>query len=144
MKSMYKFCLLLSGICFISISSEAQSGATLFINGNNDHEIISKDIYGMFSEDLGHGIYGGFWVGKNSDIPNRDGIRSDLVKAFQKLHIPVLRWPGGCFADTYHWMDGIGPMDKRTAIVNEDWGQVPDNNHFGTNEFMELCGMLGS
>lgn len=144
MKPIYKFCLLLSGIGIISISSEAQSAATLFINGNNDHEIISKDIYGMFSEDLGQGIYGGFWVGKKSAIPNKDGIRLDLVNAFKKIHIPVLRWPGGCFADTYHWKDGIGPMDKRIAIVNEDWGQVPDNNHFGTNEFMELCNMLGS
>lgn len=144
MKLVYRPCLGLLFICLAAVSLRAQSAATLFINGNNDHETISKDIYGMFSEDLGHGIYGGFWVGKNSDIPNKDGIRLDLVNAFKKIHIPVLRWPGGCFADTYHWKDGIGPMDKRTASVNEDWGQVPDNNHFGTAEFMELCDMLGS
>ncbi len=122
----------------------AQSSASLQMNGANASQIISKDIYGMFSEDLGHGIYNGFWVGADSPIPNKDGIRLDLVKAFKKINIPVLRWPGGCFADTYHWKDGIGPMDERTAIVNEDWGQVPDNNHFGTAEFMELCKMLGT
>ncbi len=124
--------------------SLSQSTASLFVNVKDAHETINKNIYGMFSEDLGRDIYDGFWVGKDSDIPNKDGIRLDLVKAFQKIHIPVLRWPGGCFADTYHWRDGIGPMDERTAIVNEDWGQVPDNNHFGTHEFMKLCKMLGS
>lgn len=143
-KLLHYFFLLLVSVCLSPAISFAQSEATLFVNGNNTHQIISKDIYGMFSEDLGQGIYGGFWVGKKSDIPNKDGIRLDLVNAFKKIHIPVLRWPGGCFADTYHWKDGIGPEDKRVAIANEDWGMVPDNNHFGTNEFMELCDMLGS
>src|SRR5690625_1374356 len=123
-------------LLFTTGSIFAQTSASLFINGSNTGQTISRVIYGMFSVDLGHGIYHGFWVGDDSPIPNKDGIRLDLVNAFKKIHIPVLRWPGGCFADTYHWMDGIGPMDERTAIVNEDWGQVPDNNHFGTAEFM--------
>lgn len=132
--------VLLSGVG----SSFAQTSASLFVHTGDRPEKISKYIYGMFSEDLGRDIYDGFWVGEDSKIPNRKGIRLDLINAFKKIHIPVLRWPGGCFADTYHWRDGIGPMDERTAIVNKDWGMVPDNNHFGTHEFMQLCNMLGS
>ncbi len=143
MKVISRFSLLIAFL-FTCGSTFAQLSATLFVDGSNAHQTISRDIYGMFSEDLGHGIYNGFWVGEDSKIPNKEGIRLDLVNAFKKIHIPVLRWPGGCFADTYHWRDGIGPMKDRTAIVNEDWGQVPDNNHFGTAEFMALCEMLGS
>lgn len=128
----------------ISKNAGAQSVTSLFINSDSTGEVINKNIYGMFSEDLGHSIYQGFWVGRNSDIPNHDGIRSDLIDAFKKIHIPILRWPGGCFADTYHWRDGIGDPDKRPGIVNENWGMVPDNNHFGTSEFMELCNLLNT
>src|SRR5690625_2445033 len=120
----------------------SQSVATLRVESTEGQPQISRFIYGMFSEDLGHGIYNGFWVGEDSPIPNKDGLRLDLVDAFKKINIPVLRWPGGCFADDYHWRDGIGPKSQRKAIVNEDWGQVPDNNHFGTDEFMELCELL--
>ena len=104
---------------------------------------ISKDIYGHFSEHLGACIYGGIWVGEKSPIPNTDGIRNDVVKALREISIPNLRWPGGCFADTYHWKDGIGPKDKRPSIINTNWGGVTEDNSFGTHEFMRLCELLG-
>lgn len=122
----------------------SQSTATLYIGDSKDQPQISRNIYGMFSEHLGRDIYDGFWVGENSEIPNRNGIRLDLVNAFKRINIPVLRWPGGCFADEYHWMDGIGPRDKRPKIVNTHWGMVTEDNSFGTHEFMELCDMLGA
>lgn len=119
-----------------------QSVATLFVNAKTAHQKINRNIYGMFSEHLGRDIYDGFWVGENSDIPNKDGIRLDIVKALRKIRVPVLRWPGGCFADEYHWKDGIGPRDKRPEIVNTTWGMVTEDNSFGTHEFMRLCDML--
>lgn len=103
---------------------------------------ISKYIYGQFSEHLGNGIYGSLYVGKNSDIANLNGMRTDVVDALKKIHVPVLRWPGGLFADTYHWMDGIGPKDDRKKIVNTNWGDVTENNHFGTHEYFELLNQL--
>ncbi|MFS8572711.1 MAG: alpha-N-arabinofuranosidase, partial [Clostridia bacterium] len=105
---------------------------------------IEKYIYGHFSEHLGRCIYEGYWVGEDSDIPNIRGIRKDVVEALKKLNPPVLRWPGGCFADEYHWMDGIGPREKRPTMVNTHWGGVTENNHFGTHEFMDLCELLGA
>ena len=104
---------------------------------------ISKNIYGHFAEDLGHCIYGGFWVGENSSIPNTRGIRNDVVKALREINIPNLRWPGGCFADTYHWKEGIGPKSERKKIVNTTWGGVVEDNSFGTHEYMDLCEQLG-
>jgi len=103
---------------------------------------ISKHIYGHFSEHLGHCIYGGYWVGEDSPIPNTRGIRKDVVKALKELNIPNLRWPGGCFADEYHWKDGIGPKSNRPSMINTHWGGVTENNHFGTHEFMDLCEQL--
>lgn len=104
---------------------------------------ISRHIYGHFAEHLGRGIYGGFWVGEGSTIPNTRGIRDDIVRALRAIRAPNIRWPGGCFADEYHWMDGIGPRDKRPAMINTLWGQVIDNNHFGTHEFLDLCSQVG-
>ena len=104
---------------------------------------IDRNIYGHFSEHLGRCIYEGYWVGPESPIPNVRGIRSDVVAALRKIKTPVLRWPGGCFADEYHWMDGIGPHEQRPTMVNTHWGGVVENNHFGTHEFMELCDQLG-
>ena len=104
---------------------------------------ISRYIYGHFSEHLGHCIYGGIFVGKDSDIPNENGIRSDVVEAMKAIRLPVLRWPGGCFADEYHWRDGIGPQEKRRNMVNTNWGGVTEDNSFGTHEFMELCRQVG-
>ncbi|MFN3980778.1 MAG: alpha-N-arabinofuranosidase, partial [Caldilinea sp.] len=104
---------------------------------------IDRNIYGHFSEHLGRCIYEGFWVGEDSPIPNVRGIRSDVVTALRKIKAPVLRWPGGCFADEYHWMDGIGPREQRPTMVNTHWGGVVENNHFGTHEFMDLCDQIG-
>ncbi len=104
---------------------------------------ISRYIYGHFAEHLGRCIYGGIFVGKDSRIPNENGIRTDVVEAMKKIHLPVLRWPGGCFADEYHWRDGIGPQEKRRNMVNTNWGGVTEDNSFGTHEFMELCRQAG-
>ncbi|MEJ3653164.1 alpha-L-arabinofuranosidase C-terminal domain-containing protein [Actinomycetes bacterium KLBMP 9759] len=105
---------------------------------------ISKHLYGHFAEHLGRCVYGGFWVGEDSRIPNADGLRLDVVEALRALRIPNLRWPGGCFADSYHWRDGVGPRGERPVTVNASWGGVEENNHFGTHEFMALCELLGA
>ena len=115
----------------------------LTVDRNKQTGYINPDIYGHFSEHLGRGIYGGIYVGEDSEIPNTDGIRNDVVEALKEIDVPVLRWPGGCFADEYHWMDGIGPKDKRKKMVNTNWGGVTEDNSFGTHEFMRLCELLG-
>nr|WP_187377839.1 alpha-N-arabinofuranosidase [Paenibacillus senegalimassiliensis] len=104
--------------------------------------VISKNIYGHFAEHLGRCIYEGIWVGEDSPIPNIQGIRNDVLDALRQIKVPVLRWPGGCFADEYHWKDGIGPRENRKRMVNTHWGEVVENNHFGTHEFMLLCELL--
>jgi alpha-N-arabinofuranosidase len=104
---------------------------------------INKEIYGQFAEHLGTCIYGGLWVGEKSSTPNINGYRKDVFEALKELQIPVLRWPGGCFADEYHWMDGIGTKTKRPKMVNNNWGGVVEDNSFGTHEFLNLCEMLG-
>lgn len=115
----------------------------MVVNSDIRKGTIDKNIYGHFSEHLGRCIYEGYWVGEDSSIPNTRGIRNDVVEALRKIKIPVLRWPGGCFADEYHWKDGIGPRDKRPCMINTHWGGVTENNHFGTHEFMDLCEQLG-
>ena len=107
------------------------------------HTKIDRNIYGHFSEHLGRCVYEGYWVGPDSPIPNVRGIRRDVVEALRRIKVPVMRWPGGCFADEYHWRDGIGPYAERPAMVNTHWGGVVENNHFGTHEFMDLCAQLG-
>ncbi len=104
---------------------------------------ISRHIYGHFAEHLGRCIYEGIWVGEDSPIPNKDGIRQDIIEALRRIHIPNLRWPGGCFADEYHWQDGIGPHAARKRTINTHWGGVIENNQFGTHEFLQLCQLLG-
>lgn len=104
---------------------------------------ISKYIYGHFAEHLGRCIYEGLYVGEDATIPNVNGMRTDVVEALKNIKIPVLRWPGGCFADEYHWKDGIGPKENRKKMVNTHWGGVTENNHFGTHEFFELVRQLG-
>jgi len=121
---------------FISLNSEAQNNITVACDQGRD--IINKNIYGHFAEHLGRCIYDGFYVGENSKIPNREGIRLDIIDALKKLKVPVLRWPGGCFADTYHWKDGIGPKDKRPSMLNVWWGGVTENNSFGTHDFLNM------
>jgi alpha-N-arabinofuranosidase len=105
---------------------------------------INRNVYGHFAEHLGHCIYGGIWVGEGSEIPNIRGLRTDVVKALRRIRVPVLRWPGGCFADEYHWRDGIGPRSDRPCMVNTHWGGVTENNHFGTHEFLDLCEQVGA
>jgi alpha-N-arabinofuranosidase len=118
--------------------------ATITIHADRGSGTISRHIYGHFSEHLGHCIYGGYWVGTDSEIPNTNGIRNDVVEALQEIGIPNLRWPGGCFADEYHWMDGIGDPALRPKMVNTHWGGVTEDNRFGTHEFLELCRQLGT
>ncbi|MBQ6814720.1 MAG: alpha-N-arabinofuranosidase [Lachnospiraceae bacterium] len=117
--------------------------AKLYVNAKNRLGKINKEIYGHFSEHLGRCIYEGIYVGENSNIPNVNGMRTDVVEALKKLNIPVLRWPGGCFADEYHWKDGIGPKEKRKKMINTHWGGVVEDNSFGTHEFFELIKQLG-
>ncbi|MFZ4453683.1 alpha-N-arabinofuranosidase [Salibacterium aidingense] len=117
---------------------------TVVVNTDKEEAGISRHIYGHFSEHLGRCIYEGWWVGKDSPIPNTSGIRNDVLEALKKINIPVLRWPGGCFADEYHWKDGIGPWEDRKRMVNTHWGGVIENNHFGTHEFLMLCDLLGT
>src|SRR5574344_306599 len=113
------------------------------IHANQGKQVIYKEIYGQFAEHLGSCIYGGLWVGENSTIPNINGYRKDVFNALKNLQVPVLRWPGGCFADEYHWKDGIGPRDKRPKLKNNNWGGTIEDNSFGTHEFLNLCEMLG-
>jgi len=108
-----------------------------------DGQIIPKEIYGQFSEHLGRCIYDGIWVGPDSSIPNINGYRLDVLNALKELNVPVMRWPGGCFADDYHWEDGVGPKADRTKISNNNWGGTLEDNSFGTHEFMDFCELLG-
>ncbi|MGL6174550.1 MAG: alpha-N-arabinofuranosidase [Cellulosilyticaceae bacterium] len=117
--------------------------AKYIVNVGKKKSQISKNIYGHFSEHLGRCIYEGIWVGKESTIPHINGIRKDVVEALRKMKLPVLRWPGGCFADEYHWKDGIGPNETRKKMINTHWGGVVEDNSFGTHEFMELCEQVG-
>jgi len=114
----------------------------LILNADIENGVVDRHIYGHFAEHLGRCIYGGIWVGEESDIPHVRGIRTDVVEALKGLEIPNLRWPGGCFADEYHWREGIGPRERRPSMINSHWGGVTENNHFGTHEFMDLCDQL--
>jgi alpha-N-arabinofuranosidase len=123
-----------------SISISAQN--RLIIEADREQNTINRHIYGHFSEHLGRCIYGGYWVGEDSSVPNTRGIRNDVVQALKDIRIPNLRWPGGCFADEYHWMDGIGPREDRPKMINTHWGGVVEDNSFGTHEFLDLCEQL--
>lgn len=144
-------CFVGFAICFASTlivpsargQNWAPNKASLIIRTKEPGAVINPNIYGQFAEHLGRLIYEGLWVGEDSKIPNTRGLRNDVIAALKELHIPVLRWPGGCFADGYHWRDGIGPRDKRPRRSNAVWGGV-DTNAFGTHEFMDLCEMLGA
>lgn len=135
---MAMFFLLACTVCLYAQESR------LIIYGDSGRYVINEHIYGHFSEHLGRCIYEGIWVGENSPIPNTNGIRNDVAEALKRIKIPNLRWPGGCFADEYHWMDGIGPREKRPKIVNTHWGGVVEDNSFGTHEFLNFCEMIGT
>jgi len=135
--------LLLGSLC-ANFNLSAQTTVSINLNAANAKTVISKDIYGQFSEHLGRCIYDGFWVDPAMNVPKKDRIRLDIVDALKKINIPNLRWPGGCFADEYHWRDGIGPREQRPKMVNTNWGGVVEDNSFGTHEFLELCSLLGA
>ena len=116
---------------------------SMVINADDRLGHIAPEIYGHFSEHLGRCIYNGIYVGENSPIPNTDGIRNDIIEAFRNIKAPVFRWPGGCFAEEYHWQDGIGEKSLRRKIVNTNWGGVTEDNSFGTHEFMRFCELVG-
>lgn len=141
---MNKLLISLAGASLLlsALSLSAQD-ATIRIHDAGNGETIPAEIYGQFSEHLGRCIYGGLWVGKDSKVPNIDGYRKDVFEALKALKVPVMRWPGGCFADDYHWMDGIGPQSQRAYISNNNWGGTLEDNSFGTHEFLNLCEKLG-
>src|SRR6056300_1738388 len=136
--------LFLLAFGFLFFPSNAQQKTQIKLNPSQSSPLISKHIYGHFAEHLGRCIYEGFYVGEESPIPNTEGVRNDIIDALIELDIPNLRWPGGCFADTYHWKDGIGPKDARPSIVNRWWGGVVEDNSFGTHDFLNLCERNGA
>src|SRR6478609_7963232 len=134
--------LLLAGLI---TSSFGQSSSQIILQAYDPQTVINKNIYGHFAEHLGRCIYGGFYVGEgNTTIPNQKGVRTDIIDALKKLKVPNLRWPGGCFADTYHWQDGIGPKANRPKMVNVWWGGVTEDNSFGTHDFLDMCEAIGA
>jgi alpha-N-arabinofuranosidase len=129
----------------ISTNAHADTfDARITIEADRPGAIIDPNIYGQFVEHLGRGVYEGIWVGPDSPIPNTRGIRNDVVAALRKIKIPLIRWPGGCFAETYHWRDGIGPRSQRPRGVNTAWGDETETNEFGTHEFMDLIEQIGA
>lgn len=143
MKKISPCCLLIFICCFSKITFAQNANIEINYTGNNVK--INKNIYGHFAEHLGRCIYDGFYVGENNKmIPNTEGVRNDVIAALRKMKIPLLRWPGGCFADTYHWKDGVGPKDKRPTMVNTWWGGVTEDNSFGTHDFLNMCERLGA
>ena len=133
---------LLGLACTLPLTTHAATAA-LTLHADQAGAVINRNLYGQFTEHLGHCIYGGIWVEPDSPIPNTRGIRNDVVAALRAIRVPVVRWPGGCFAEEYHWRDGIGPRDQRPAMINTNWGGVVENNHFGTHEFMDFCEQVG-
>lgn len=143
MKKLNKTLVSLLCSLFISFGAFGQTNK-LIVNADQGSVKINKHIYGHFAEHLGRNIYGGIWVGPNSSVPNEDGYRKDVMQALINLEIPNLRWPGGCFADEYHWMDGIGDPKERPVMVNTHWGGVTEDNSFGTHEFLNYCKKIGT
>jgi alpha-N-arabinofuranosidase len=137
-------CTALALVIALCTSTARALEATAVIRGDEELGTISRHIYGHFAEHLGGCIYDGIWVGEDSPIPNVRGNRKDIIESLRNLNIPNLRWPGGCYADDYHWRDGIGPRDKRPHRVNIHWGQLVDTNAFGTHEFLDLCEQIGA
>lgn len=144
MNNMLKSCAGVAIMAALALPSGAKESFTISLNPQESAPVIAPEIYGQFAEHLGRCIYGGIWVGEDSPIPNTNGYRNDVLEAFKALQIPVLRWPGGCFADEYHWVDGIGPKENRPRMVNNNWGGTVEDNSFGTHEFFNLCELLGT
>ena len=119
-------------------------GTSATLQADADGAVYHKEIFTQFAEHLGDGIYGGLWVGEDSAITNTNGFRNDVVGALKDLSVPVIRWPGGCFADEYHWREGIGPRQDRPVKINTHWGGVTEPNTVGTHEFFELLRQVGA
>jgi len=134
--------LSLAMAALLALPVMAQKQSTVTLKTSEAKETINKEIYGQFAEHLGSCIYGGLWVGPESSIPNTNGYRHDVLQALRDIKVPLMRWPGGCFADEYHWMDGIGPKENRPRMVNNNWGGTVEDNSFGTHEFLNLCELL--
>jgi len=128
----------------VSASFAAPLEAAFAVRADRPAAKIDRNLYGHFVEHLGRGVYEGIWVGEQSDIPNTRGIRNDVVAALRKLNVPVVRWPGGCYADVHHWQDGVGPRGKRPLGTNTSWGNAPETNAFGTHEFMDFVAQIGA
>lgn len=135
--------LTLTTALMAAVTLQAQK-VEITVHANKSGSVIPREIYGQFAEHLGSCIYGGLWVGPYSHIANTNGYRNDVLHALQELKVPVLRWPGGCFADEYHWRDGVGPRSERPKMQNNNWGGTIEDNSFGTNEFLNLCELLGA
>ncbi|MFB9240927.1 alpha-N-arabinofuranosidase [Massilia antarctica] len=137
----------IAAISLVTISAWpafAANQVKVTIDAGKPGAVINKNVYGQFAEHLGTGIYEGMYVGTSSKIPNTKGWRNDVVGALKQLHVPLVRWPGGCFADEYHWKDGVGPRAKRPVKVNTNWGGVEESNAVGTHEFFDLVDLLGA
>ena len=135
--------LSLMAVTLVAVITASAGNVKATLHADQGKSKINKEIYGQFAEHLGSCIYGGLWVGEDSPIPNIQGYRKDVFDALKALKVPVLRWPGGCFADEYHWRDGIGPRSERPSMKNNNWGGTIEDNSFGTHEFLNLCEMLG-
>ncbi len=144
MNNMKKFILSIGIAAVASVALADSNVVTVALRPDANAPVIPKEIYGQFAEHLGSCIYGGLWVGPDSKIPNQNGYRTDVLNALKELKVPVLRWPGGCFADEYHWRDGIGDPALRPRMVNNNWGGTVEDNSFGTNEFFNLCELIGA
>ncbi len=138
------FALILGILTAPAFAQQAEQQVELSIDASKSGAKIDRNIFGQFAEHLGHGIYDGIWVGPSSKIPNTRGIRNDVVTALKALKVPNVRWPGGCFADEYHWRKGIGPASQRAVTLNPNWGGVTEPNTFGTHEFMDFINQIGS
>ena len=137
-------CAAIGGLVAQPVLAQPAASVAITINTTEPGPKISRDLFGQFAEHLGHGIYGGIWVGRSSAIPNVRGIRSDVVAALRAIHVPNVRWPGGCFGDNYHWRNGIGPQAQRPATLNPDWGGVIEPNSFGTEEYFDFLNQIGA
>jgi alpha-N-arabinofuranosidase len=135
--------LVLIGVSRVGVAL-AEEPIELTVDASKGGPKIDRNIFGQFAEHLGHGVYEGLWVGPNSSIPNTRGIRNDVVAALRALKVPNVRWPGGCFADEYHWRNGIGPSGARAVTLNPNWGGVTEPNSFGTHEFMDFLDQIGA
>jgi alpha-N-arabinofuranosidase len=141
-KSSRVIIVLLAAVLAVPLSTAQK--VDLSVDASKTGAKIDRNIFGQFAEHLGHGIYDGIWVGPDSSIPNTRGIRNDVIAALKAIKVPNVRWPGGCFADEYHWRNGVGPLSRRVVTLNPNWGGVTEPNTFGTNEFMDFLGQIGA